>query len=107
MRAAGDACVAPTEADATARAMRPIVLRVAQRDERPRAALREQFEEQRVVLVAVEDVDALHAALQRLGARLDLRDHPAGDLPGLDEPVDLLRRDRADERLRVLLVAED
>jgi hypothetical protein len=48
-------------------------------DQRAGAVVGEQFQQHRVRRLAVEDDDALDAALERVDAGLDLGDHAAGD----------------------------
>src|SRR5579884_3976631 len=55
-------------------------------NERTGAELGEQFEQHRVRHLAVEDHDALDAAVQRVDAGLDLGDHAARDGAVGDQP---------------------
>src|ERR1700742_3480614 len=48
-------------------------------DQRAGALIREQLKQYRMLHLAVDDDDALHALLQRVDAGLDLRDHAAGN----------------------------
>src|SRR5207237_2517295 len=48
-------------------------------DQRAGALIREQFQQYRMLHLAVDDDDALHALFQGIDAGLDLRDHAAGN----------------------------
>ena len=61
-------------------------------DQRAGAVLGEELEQHGVRRLAVEDDDALDAALDRLDAGLDLGDHAAGDRAVGDQRLGLARR---------------
>src|ERR1700744_5473197 len=69
-------------------------------DQRTRALIREQLQQYRMLHLAVDDDDALHALLQRIDAGLDLRDHAAGDGAVGDQLAGILDRQLRNQLLR-------
>ena len=70
------------------------------------AVVRENFEQQRMVDPAVDEVDLVDAGVQRFDAALDLRQHAAGEDLAQHEPVDLVGADGRDDRIGILAVGE-
>jgi acetylglutamate kinase len=66
-------------------------------DHRADAVVGQDFEQQRVLDAAVDDVHALDAVARGVERRADLRQHPAGQRAILDHLVDLLGRDAGDQ----------
>ncbi len=69
------------------------------RDQRSRTLVGEQLDQHRVRDLAVEDDHALDAALDGVDARLDLRDHAAGDGAVGDQPADVVDLELLDQVL--------
>src|SRR6516162_34252 len=69
-------------------------------DQRAGALVGEQLEQDRVLHLAVDDDDTLHALLERIDAGLDLRDHAAGNRAVGDQFSRVLDRQFGNELFR-------
>src|SRR5262249_49771880 len=76
-------------------------------DQRAGTLIGEQLEQDRVLHLAVDDDDALHALLERIDAGLDLWDHAARNRAVGDQLARVLDREIGDQLLRLVEHAGD